>query len=516
MKDQLEGGVADNLDFTDLAQKYNMPLNHIIEQLEKGAKIEKEHTNDEYLAQEIAKDHLSEDLNYYTKLQNMEKTASNLMAMPEELKKDTELIQAASKGVGIDKDEDPNNVFVYTGSFDNYCKLSFNYLKDLFKTYVKLGNFDVQDAYTKELNEVMFSVLSNHSNVINVTIEAMEQFYNQYNNAEEKNNVEYIHTQVIEFFVWMGALDESEIKTQATPEEHIEENGELNTNEAPIGYKLHNYNINKKKEGINMEQLAKEAVWGKQAENSELNMKIIMLNEAIEDATSIDEIYKIYHDMQIEVNEGIFSDKDIDPEVNRAYMRSLALLNTKADELEKLVTVEANTQLNSNTYLITKESEDFSILETTIKKIAEENNIENVEKVTITASPNNVTIQYKIAKTECSNDDKKDDKNKKKEKDEKKNDEKKKKDKDKKTSEYGETNIKIARNPQLEQKLYQGSLTRTELEELKRTLLNDVKNVQPNSQDYIRIKEQLQMITQQLQAENSLDKLKSDSYSFAE
>ncbi len=43
-------------------------------QLEMGVKIEHEHTNDSYLAKIIAKAHLSELPDYYTKLKEMEKS----------------------------------------------------------------------------------------------------------------------------------------------------------------------------------------------------------------------------------------------------------------------------------------------------------------------------------------------------------------------------------------------------------------------------------------------------------
>ena len=38
------------------------------EQLNIGIEVEKEHTDDEKLAEEIARDHLAEDPHYYTKL----------------------------------------------------------------------------------------------------------------------------------------------------------------------------------------------------------------------------------------------------------------------------------------------------------------------------------------------------------------------------------------------------------------------------------------------------------------
>ena len=63
--DELEGGKADDTLSTELDS----------DELAKGIEIEKEHTNDENLAEEIAKDHLKEIPDYYTRLQKMEEEA---------------------------------------------------------------------------------------------------------------------------------------------------------------------------------------------------------------------------------------------------------------------------------------------------------------------------------------------------------------------------------------------------------------------------------------------------------
>ena len=41
--------------------------------IDEGAKVESEHTSDRGMAEQIAADHLTEDLNYYTELRKMEK-----------------------------------------------------------------------------------------------------------------------------------------------------------------------------------------------------------------------------------------------------------------------------------------------------------------------------------------------------------------------------------------------------------------------------------------------------------
>jgi hypothetical protein len=85
-EDKLKGGKSDGMNMYDLAYKhvggkkddrYNdkikKMMEHLSNQLQKGKKIELEHTDNEDEALEIAMDHLLEDPNYYTKLSRMEK-----------------------------------------------------------------------------------------------------------------------------------------------------------------------------------------------------------------------------------------------------------------------------------------------------------------------------------------------------------------------------------------------------------------------------------------------------------
>jgi hypothetical protein len=67
-----KGGLADNMNLADIAKKHNVDESHIKDQLKMGTNVEKEHTDDKSKAEEIAKDHLVEDANYYTKLKKME------------------------------------------------------------------------------------------------------------------------------------------------------------------------------------------------------------------------------------------------------------------------------------------------------------------------------------------------------------------------------------------------------------------------------------------------------------
>lgn len=61
-KEKLKGGAGDNRPDSEFDA----------EQLEIGIKHELEHTKDRKIAKEIAKDHLTEDPNYYKKLKKIE------------------------------------------------------------------------------------------------------------------------------------------------------------------------------------------------------------------------------------------------------------------------------------------------------------------------------------------------------------------------------------------------------------------------------------------------------------
>lgn len=71
-EDLIKGGMSDHMTFRAIAEKHKVSLLHILNQFEIGIGIEKEHTDDINIASEIAKDHLAEDPDYYTKLQDME------------------------------------------------------------------------------------------------------------------------------------------------------------------------------------------------------------------------------------------------------------------------------------------------------------------------------------------------------------------------------------------------------------------------------------------------------------
>lgn len=73
-EEKLKGGVSDKKTLEDVAKKHTVELEKLKQELDKGVKVEMEHTNDKDKAEEIAMDHLFEDPNYYVKLNKIEAT----------------------------------------------------------------------------------------------------------------------------------------------------------------------------------------------------------------------------------------------------------------------------------------------------------------------------------------------------------------------------------------------------------------------------------------------------------
>lgn len=71
-EENLEGGLADNKTIEDIAKKHKLSVAEIKKQLDKGIKVELEHTSLKTKAKEIAMDHIFEDPKYYDKLSKME------------------------------------------------------------------------------------------------------------------------------------------------------------------------------------------------------------------------------------------------------------------------------------------------------------------------------------------------------------------------------------------------------------------------------------------------------------
>ena len=69
---KVPGGLAKNKTLDDIAAKHGVDKDKLEKQLEKGIKVEAEHTTDKAIAREIAMDHLFEDPKYYDKLSKIE------------------------------------------------------------------------------------------------------------------------------------------------------------------------------------------------------------------------------------------------------------------------------------------------------------------------------------------------------------------------------------------------------------------------------------------------------------
>jgi hypothetical protein len=71
-EEEIKGGLADGKDIEDIAAMHDVDMDTMFEQLQKGVRVEMEHTSEMMVALEIAMDHLFEDPFYYDKLANME------------------------------------------------------------------------------------------------------------------------------------------------------------------------------------------------------------------------------------------------------------------------------------------------------------------------------------------------------------------------------------------------------------------------------------------------------------
>lgn len=71
--EQTLSGLAKGKTLEDIAKKHNVDVENLKKELEKGIKVEHEHTKNNQTAKTIAMDHLSEDPKYYTNLSKVEK-----------------------------------------------------------------------------------------------------------------------------------------------------------------------------------------------------------------------------------------------------------------------------------------------------------------------------------------------------------------------------------------------------------------------------------------------------------
>ena len=93
--EKLKGGLSDKMSIEDIASKHvyddskdsvdkgelEKMVKHLKTQLKKGIKVETEHTKNHQQAKEIAMDHLTEDPNYYIKLEKIESKEKEVKEM---------------------------------------------------------------------------------------------------------------------------------------------------------------------------------------------------------------------------------------------------------------------------------------------------------------------------------------------------------------------------------------------------------------------------------------------------
>lgn len=124
-EDLIKGGMSDGMSLEDIAAKHNVDLAEISKQFERGLKVEKEHTDDENIAKEIAMDHIFEDPNYYDKLDKMENGGTEQIKKEFKLSNNSNLFKRLLKLWDID---DTWNIFIE--KYENPFKLELEAKKD--------------------------------------------------------------------------------------------------------------------------------------------------------------------------------------------------------------------------------------------------------------------------------------------------------------------------------------------------------------------------------------------------
>ena len=84
-EDALKGGLAAKHTPESIAKMHDVPVEDIIKQIEKGVKVEYEHTPVQAIAMDITLDHLVEIPYYYDYLEDMENMAKEKQNMKEEM-----------------------------------------------------------------------------------------------------------------------------------------------------------------------------------------------------------------------------------------------------------------------------------------------------------------------------------------------------------------------------------------------------------------------------------------------
>jgi len=115
----------------EVAKKHRVPLEKILSQLEKGVAAEKEHTEDETMAREIALDHLAETPDYYDRLEDMEDEIDEELTRPD-IRKIEQDVDPEFDNVDIDVDLGGNHFVQRANDRRNRPEISAGEIKDVF------------------------------------------------------------------------------------------------------------------------------------------------------------------------------------------------------------------------------------------------------------------------------------------------------------------------------------------------------------------------------------------------
>lgn len=135
-EEKIKGGLTRGMSFNDLVDKHKKnsknqtKIESIVKsQLNKGIKVEMEHTSDKKIAKEIAMDHIYEDLYYYEKLKKLE-TKEELIrgkfhkGITDDVTKPTKLKKPIGKMMSVSKSE--NKEATTSGSSGQYSAPLFS------------------------------------------------------------------------------------------------------------------------------------------------------------------------------------------------------------------------------------------------------------------------------------------------------------------------------------------------------------------------------------------------------
>lgn len=135
-EEKIKGGVSKGMSFNDLVERHKKhdtnlsKIESVVKsQLNKGIKVEMEHTDDKKIAKEIAMDHIYEDLHYYDKLKKME-TKEELIrgkfhkGVTDDVTKSTKLKKPIGKMTSMSKSE--NKEATGSGSSGQYSAPLFS------------------------------------------------------------------------------------------------------------------------------------------------------------------------------------------------------------------------------------------------------------------------------------------------------------------------------------------------------------------------------------------------------